>query len=483
MPNLTVSSADESTEIFVVASNFELRARGALRVVEDLETGIYKIRAVTGRSEWQKVVALREDTVVEIPRIAFGSAAPLAGTNRTHESHMAAAELATPPGAVPEGGDRGRDRSAAARHAASFVFMARWWTPWSAQGPQNLPNPANGASLGSGGGRRLMRLDAPDDIEGRQDAPTDAGPHVAPTATWFNGDRAFDRYSGVSLRADDGLYTLGLSDGDGQVEQMITLLPGWRTYVFALYEPPIDSYGNLRDGQRKKLVDLSIHMTRDQLSTGDEIARLTDAARLALADERSTATGELMSLVRGKFENPMLGLYGAHLLLLLKDKRSSASVARPFDYSEDLFREVVENIAAIFGPDHPDIVALRGESGDGRPITAPPMLWRSWLRLLQTGLDFPDLVQPPIWRRTALRALSRPFFCWRVPQYGGERVMRREIELVRLVLSAAEDEDRLREDATSLRNGTASLAVRDDFVRKCVARFEAPRSVIDMILN
>ncbi len=486
MPKLSVRAADETTEIFVIAADFALRGRGARRLDQDLQAGIYKVRAVSGRSEWQRVIVLREDTTLNVPKIEFGSAAPLASTNRTHETHMYAAEQATPPeqgivDAAPAIAlSLGRRRAPV--HSGSFVFMARWWTPWSDFGPMNLDNPAEGASLRTGGGRGLLPLDLSTE-EGDQTGPTHAGPRIAPEATWFSGDLSSDRFSGASLNAAPGMYSLSLSDGESKIEQMITILPGWRTHVFALYEPPIENIEGTVTNVNKRLVDISIHISRDRMFMGDEMARLTDAARLALADERSTATNELLRYVGGKFENPMLGLYGAHLLLLLKGKNSAASIPRPVDYDDSLYREVVENTARIFGDRHPDIVALRGLGKRMNTIKFPPMLSHSWLKLLASSVEHPNLIPPSLWRRTALRSRTQPFFAWRIPQYGGDRIMQREIELTRAILEAAEEREHYDEAAAGLRSGRADASVREAFVRECVTLFEAPRSVIDLILR
>ncbi len=56
MPKLSVRAADETTEIFVIAADFALRGRGARRLDQDLLAGIYKVRAVSGRSECQSAL-------------------------------------------------------------------------------------------------------------------------------------------------------------------------------------------------------------------------------------------------------------------------------------------------------------------------------------------------------------------------------------------------------------------------------------------
>ncbi|MCL3882685.1 hypothetical protein [Marivita sp. GX14005] len=484
MPRLTVEAADETAEIFVVASHFALAERGVRRLERELPAGIYKVRAVSARSEWQKVIALRGDTDISIPPIEFGSAAPLALTNRTHETHMAAAEdAAPPPPPAPEIAEAALRRPGArpaAEHTASFNFMARWWTPYYDVDPKGFADPSIGASLRSGGGRRLLNLWRQDEAQG---TATNAGPRISGEASWFAGDLDEDRFSGVSFNAAAGLYTLSLSDGDGTIEQTVTLLPGWRTHVFALYEPDTDAFGHPREDGGKRLVDLSIHIARGKLEMGSEVARITDAARFALADERSTATQELLGIVRGKSDAPMLGLYGAHLMQLLKDKTSTASVARSVDYDPGLFEEVAQNTADLFGRNHPDIVALLGPEPGAKAQVVPPMLWRGWTALLERSLDAPALVSPPMWRRTALRSHSRPFFAWRTPQYAGTATMMRDIELTRSVLQFAGETAALEPDFAGLLDGTVPDTRRREFTRRCITRFEAPRSVIDMVLG
>jgi len=487
MPKLIVDAADETAEIFVVSAQFALKDRGVQRLETELDPGVYKVRAVSGRNEWQKIIAFREAMTLKVPRIEFSSAAPLAGTNRTHETHMDAAEGAAPPEPrdldPSEIATRGPVGARTAHHESSLSFMARWWTKWTDSGPQNLDDPAQGASLLTGDGQRLLLLDAANGTADRRTSPTDAGPQIASEATWFAGDFSEDRFSGVSLNADPGLYTLSLPDGDGTVEQIITLLPGWRTHVFALYEPPFDKFGRMRGDGGKRLVDLSIHITRGALLMGDETARLTDAARFALADERSTATSELLHYVRGKFEAPMLGLYGAHLLGLLENKQSTASVERKVSYNADLFHEVVENSARIFGKDHPDIIALTAPPDKAAPLPAPPMLWRSWIRLLTHSLNAPKLVPPSIWQRTALSSHSRPFFTWRTTDDSGADTMLRQIQLTQAIVQLAKETERLDPAFAGITSGTANETARQTFVESCIKRFEAPRSVIKLIVE
>ncbi|MEM6385492.1 MAG: hypothetical protein AAF718_04560 [Pseudomonadota bacterium] len=486
MPTLNVKAADETAEIFIVTTDFRLVGRGIHQLTETLEAGIYKVRALFGRGEWQKIVMLRSDAQIDIPRIEFGSAAPLADTNRTHETHMYAAETAEPPEAPappPPTGGLMSLRKPSLAPSATLVFMARWFTP-DGGGAETLRDPATGAMLATPGGLRLVSLH---DAESADSRIIDIDPRrrLGNQVSYFTGDQGGDRFSGASLTAAPGVYTLRLNDGDGILEQTITLIAGYRTHVFALYEPPIHSYRSDEPVTPKRLVDVAIHISRNGLSMGDEAARLSDAARLALADERSTAVNDLLRFVGGKFDSPMLGLYGAHLLHLQKNKEAStAEIERTVQYDDQLFQQVVENLVALFGYDHPDIIALRTgyHPTANDPLQTAPMLWQSWKLLLDATMTSPELIEPSLWRRTSLRSHLRPFFAWHVPHGGGERVMQRGIDLARAVTNAAVEFEALYPSAAGLREGAAPESAREDFIRSCIDQFEAPRAMIERIL-
>jgi hypothetical protein len=96
---------------------------------------------------------------------------------------------------------------------------------------------------------------------------------------------------------------------------------------------------------------------------------------------------ELRMLLRDKFDDPMLGIYGAHLLLLEKS------------LDTDLFNTVVANLRALLF-EHPDVqaLALRSEKPPQAPFNSPPMLSRSWDLIVEASIEQPNIVTPSLAR-------------------------------------------------------------------------------------
>ena len=112
--------------------------------------------------------------------------------------------------------------------------------------------------------------------------------------------------------------------------------------------------------------------------------RWTAAARQALAAGRSQAAPDrdvLQGCLKGKFDNPILGIHGGHLLAL-QPKPDLA-----------LLREVYGNLSGMLGP-HPDVEALLIPLRDDRAaqlaFPEPPMLRASWAHLCQASVPGKD---------------------------------------------------------------------------------------------
>lgn len=416
MPRLDIESPDASTELFVVGGGYQLVARGTGALQASLAPGVYKVRAVSGRADWEELLVLDADRVLRVPAVEFGSAVPLSHTSRSHEYHMLAAREATanlpPPGVPPPTPRRGlamaaarRPRTGSQAHGAALTFMARWWTPPSATPPAApLADPAGGARLLDAGGRLLMPLDAGGmEIAAGLDTLSDPLRIEPPSQARAVSERMVwqdvigDRYTATSMRADPGIYTLQLRDRGFRTERSIPLLGGWRTQVFALYEP---REVGVDDGP-PRLVDLAIHVAREGFREDDPGARDTEAARFALADERSVAGPELIEAARSRAPLPMLLLFSAHLLLVLRAKevvdrrRGTDRPDRRMRYDHDAFLDLVARVAAVFGDEHPDVRALRDRATDplgDAPLRALPMIARGWQRLLRRSVDEPALV-------------------------------------------------------------------------------------------
>ena len=178
--------------------------------------------------------------------------------------------------------------------------------------------------------------------------------------------------------------------------------------------------------------------------------RLTELARQGLTSGRIPVTAEdLRQMILGKFENPMLGLFGAHLLIpLLADEslflqrpnnpeilKLNCSIQRVLGVPADgiigpqtlpmlrrLLEEVVGNLEALLG-DHPDVNALR-QSLPGNEnrifsdakVCLPPMLRRSWHTLVRSDPGYYRAKASSILARMADRIWgSGPWLVWEVP--------------------------------------------------------------------
>ena len=165
---------------------------------------------------------------------------------------------------------------------------------------------------------------------------------------------------------------------------------------------------------------VSILMSRGGFEPESDELRRTEEARTALANERKVATEALEAIIE-QSDSPMLALYGAHLMLLTRDPRqyrtarNRPQAATRFD--EPRFARIVARLREDLGRDHPDVVALStqlpGSSPERlEPVGAPPMLWRSWLLLIEASNDAPDLVGREIWSRAVAPLPLYPFLIW-----------------------------------------------------------------------
>ena len=145
-------------------------------------------------------------------------------------------------------------------------------------------------------------------------------------------------------------------------------------------------------------------------------ARLCELARQALECERQVlselAVEEILS---GKFGDPMLALYGAHLLLrMTASKESSEKLSTTLSV-------IIRNLRKLLGREHPDVeaLALRQEKEDSRyEFRVPPMLRQSWRLVVEATLRKPELV--PIGSLASQVAdhllADEPWLVWSAPR-------------------------------------------------------------------
>jgi len=372
---LTVQSADAEAEIFIVDGEFQLVARGVGRLEAEIEPGIYKVKCRTGAVTKEQLVLVKDEpVVVSLPRLSFSSPAPLAETAKTHEYHVEAARVESRNIHVRSG-------------TGSWVFVfARDWTVTgnSARGW----NPAQWLSLHDEQGTRIADLDK-------------AGVHNV----------AGDPWAACNLEVGPGTYRLRLNlpakNGQKQVslEQAIVASPGWQTQVFLLQKP----YGPEQGDWAADLAGAAILLSRGlgfEPSRAD--FRQTELARLGLTNRRQLISEEILQMLRAKLENPMLGILGAHLLLLGSQ------------IDQDLLGVAVQNLQILLEAPHPDVeaIALQLYRETSYAFRSPPMLRRSWSLLIeattkQSTVIVPNSLAASIWDRLWA---EEPWLLWAVPE-------------------------------------------------------------------
>jgi len=359
--HLHLTAGSQLAELFVIDHDFALVSRAVGELRADVEQGVYKVKAQVGEASAERVVILNKSETIDLSGdLRIASPVPLQGSRRTHEFHMyPAAEESRSVDAQAGGG------------AEIFLCARRWSAPGvefddSTKAPDLSRHQPSGATI----------------IDLRE-----AG----------RGDRSLqDPMLSATVDVDPGAYLLRWRDEGVVAEQSIEAVKDWQTQVFLL-----------EDAKDETHHAISVLMGQGGFNWDDPNARLADDARIALADERRVASQVITEALFAKFENPMLGLFGAHLMLVGRDN----------EWEQAYFDGVVGNLAGLLGPNQPDVVALATQGSqrpiaDLEPVTSPPMLWRSWLLLVEASNDRPDLLPPETWRRLLQVMPVRPFLAW-----------------------------------------------------------------------
>jgi endonuclease G len=227
----------------------------------------------------------------------------------------------------------------------------------------------------------------------------------------------------LSFDLPPGYWRLRLTgpQSSGTVEMPLVMCPGWNTVV----ELALDS-SVATSAPAWSPADLQMQMRR--LSNMPRNTALREYRRLALqslATRRSLQgaafEGLLNELLTDKWDDPLLGIYGAYLL--------------PFETTEQqsVASGVIQNLALLVqGPAgvlpqtgfrHPDVDALalrlslsRNESlSSFEPFAYPPMLARGWRTLMEAARQRPDLVpKGSLTAEVAARLVAAdPWVAWR----------------------------------------------------------------------
>jgi hypothetical protein len=210
-------------------------------------------------------------------------------------------------------------------------------------------------------------------------------------------DMRADPWCAAHIAVDPGVYELQLElPSGGTLHQTIVAPTDWHVQIFLLmrgYASASQAAAPTLSEWRADLSGAAILLTRTQtFSSNQETLRLSELARVALASKHRREPGNATQMIlpeqtrdilQFKLDDPMLGIFGGHLLLL-------ESVP-----DLELLGHVVANLRALVGHSHPDVEALALRTRLKQEITRfeqPPMLRRSWGIITEQSVRYPDLI-------------------------------------------------------------------------------------------
>lgn len=347
--------------------------------------GVYKVRVELGRdisTISDEVLMLDRDQHMGAMPSQLSSPAPIPGSALTHEFHEAPFEAS-----AQRGADAGPPSG-----MATISVMTRYWTaenPTDAGRP--FPHPMEGLRLVTKSGRSIGDLIL--------DGTVDGLGSVDPLAVW-------------EREIKPGPYFLRQALPGGRTyEGCVIASPDWMTQI-AIRRP--DPSRNGLEGTLSAIGEAAVFMRRAGGTASPDQDAAIEAARMALSQGRNLfaegAGAQLRELLLDKYQNPIAGIIGCHLIL-------RAVVAQPSQSLQASYDHAVANLRHLVGSNHPDVEALSLKCGDSglratRPFTVPPMFSHSWQLISDASYDQPDLVPLELWQRVHAAATIGPFFVW-----------------------------------------------------------------------
>jgi len=356
---LRVLPPDEHTRVEILDGN--LRSipldHNLGEVSIDVPLGVYAVRFYQGREFTEKLAALTPVTrsvIVDLEQKEqpkFSTAAPVRGTSTTREWQ---------------------------REPARALSVSKPVTP----------------AGHAGGSHALLFLRNPFD----QSVPVTVGVTLCDLSgtVVFDLERDGERdvkhgWVGAHLNLDPGAYKIQRRVADDTiVEQVVFTCPQWQTQLFLLVSGGRGTHTE-DPRNRTEVLRTSVLMARDAVGFDFDRPdlRWTESALRALESRTNIPGGTSKEMLWAKFENPMLGIFGALLHLRRKD------------IDAGMMKEVFANLYKLVGP-LPDVLAIgwavahlesgfRADQGfitrlqqAGR-VETPPMLRESWDHLLRAN--------------------------------------------------------------------------------------------------
>ena len=374
---LTVTTGDVATEIFIVDGRLHVIAQAAGALEDDFDPGIYLIKIRAGEATREEYVTLSpgEQVTKAFPRLAFASPAPLADSAVANQQHQEVAIA------------QSRHPHVKVGHGSEIYVVVRdgidGGQPVAAAGM----HPGQGLALLNANGAQIVDLG---------------------TQSWTDSSARSIAVCNVEL--DPGPYKLSLTSPNGRrLEQVVVAAAGWQTQVFLLRSAHDPSTEIARPDLSGAAVFMAPLERVDRFDPERSEGRLVELARQALASRRQLLSPRFREMLRQKPEDPMLGIFGGHLLLLEPEP------------DLELLRLVVENVRGLLGQaPHPDVeaLALRLESGPAiQVLENPPMLRRSWTLALEASVARPELVPASSAASTIADRIwgDEPWLIWQSP--------------------------------------------------------------------
>jgi hypothetical protein len=282
----------------------------------------------------EQLIALFADYLLDFSgKLRVASPAPLEGTSRTHEFHV---QHAAGSSGTNWRGGQSQPALNVGSGAEIFLMARRWSGRVQGESPQ-------ATASGTVPELSLLRPDGKPILD-----LADAGEGQG---------QGFDPFLGRRVAVDPGAYLLRWQAAGAGVlaEQSVYAVRDWQTQVFLLE----DASG---EAERRQV---SILMGRPgDFRPDDPVLLQVEEARSALANERKVASERVDEWLFAKFDNPMLGLFGAHLMLIARDavhkdaerqlrETKDKRVSAPVRFKQGLFDLAVRNLSDLLGSDHP----------------------------------------------------------------------------------------------------------------------------------
>jgi hypothetical protein len=447
---ITLRAGDPGTEIFLIDSNLQRVEQAVGFMNTEQPAGLYQVKLRAGTNTLEDLIKVgKEPFNKSYSPLAFSSPVPLKDTLKTHEFHVYNAETHSRVQHVDKG-------------SGSFIYIfARDWTSKKQGEKKTEPyvHPARGLRLVDKAGVELVNFEHDSAVE----------------LNW-------EPWAACNVRIDPGSYILRLNAPDGSVwERTLVASSNWQTQCFILQR----DFGEFRGPD---LAGATVLVRRADVGfeSGDKDLRLVELARLALINQRPILSNEVEDLLTRKFDNPLLGIFGGHLLIELEQSRGRA-------YEPGLLHEVVRNLRRLLHEPHPDVEALACKAGLqdlNYKFEMPPMVRRSWALMTHASADWSDAIPPEsLNNRIYDRILAEePWLLWCGEQSSDDESA--VLETLSLYIDAqesAQEQAPQLESARGLEGGMALAMAQEevaetDQVRDLTQQLSIPRSVVEKYL-